>query len=204
MHTLLLMLLLVAVGVALVGALWSNFDFISFRDMYHSGPMAYDLRVSRISRRQFGVSGTVTMAADIMRYRTDGLLRFAPRPGAPYGLFPLYISPRDICVSWNEVYARYAMRQLANCSDLPQVDSPGPELCEMFSNVSFIFADADGGRLEYLLVCQFMQRTFTLTNYTFDPEPIPKMLQFGIYKYEVRILEDSRPVSGLEVIFQLS
>lgn len=49
-----------------------------------------------------------------------------------------------------------------------------------------------------------MQRTFTVTNYTFDPEPIPKMLQCGIYKYEVRILEDSRPVSGLEVIFQLS
>lgn len=198
----LLLLLVVVVGATVVGAIWSDFDIISFADMCHSGPVAYDLRVTRISRRKFGVSGTITLAADFLLYRADARLLYANRPDGHFVLFPLNIPPREMCEGLNNFYVPYAMRDVANCSDLPQVDGPGPEVCDLFPNVSF-WLRPDVCVCVYRSV-HFRQKTFTLTNYPFDPKPIPKMLQRGIYKCELRILDGIRRVSGVEVVFQLS
>lgn len=122
--------------VAVINGLWWNIDIISFTDVCHSGPVAYDLRVTHISRRLFGVSGTITLAADFLEYLADAQIMFAPRPGGRFALFPLNIPPRDMCVGLNDFYVRYGMKDLANCSDLPQVDGPGPEVCQLFPNVS--------------------------------------------------------------------
>lgn len=48
------------------------------------------------------------------------------------------------------------------------------------------------------------QNTFTLTNYVMDPLLVPKMFQRGLYRVEIRVLEDEVQVSGMEVVVRLS
>lgn len=58
--------------------------------------------------------------------------------------------------------------------------------------------------IELFLGLKFPQHNFTVDKYVFDPTPVPKMLQAGMYKVHVLIMDEEQLVAGLEVIVKLS
>lgn len=115
-------------------AFWTDLDVISFNNMNDSGPVVYDLRVKRISRKEFGISGNVIIG-DYQPMQCGARAYFSAKADNQYTLLPLKVAPKACCEQVNDFYVKYVMKDLANFSDLPQVETTGPEVCDMLKNV---------------------------------------------------------------------
>lgn len=73
----------------------------------------------------FGVSGTVSVAADYQRLRAGARMYFASKPGAPYRQWPFNQQAKPICTQINDFYVKYVIKDMANCSDLPASGQAG-------------------------------------------------------------------------------
>lgn len=114
---------------------WREMELIAIENLNASGTMIYDLRVVRLNREQFGVSGTVAMG-DYQRLQCTAKLYHSSSADGRYKLLPFRLPKRPCCEHLITFYGKYVMRDLANCSDLPQVETPNQEMCDMFDNVS--------------------------------------------------------------------
>lgn len=131
----LLLLLLLATVVRPSAALWSEFEIVSLTNLNETGPVTFDMRLTRLSRRKFGVSGTL-IVGDFLRYQSEGRIYFSAKADGHWSLTPYHAPAKPMCDQVNSYYVKYVMKSLAGCSDLPQAQrDDGPTVCEAFVNV---------------------------------------------------------------------
>lgn len=176
--------------------------------MNATGPIVWDMHISRISRQEFGISGTVTIGQPEKDGATmDAIAMYRPKADGPYTMTPFRVPRKSICDLLEEYYVKITMKDMKDCSDLPQVEEGDPELCNMFMGVSALKNCVwQFDVYKYYSLSNFCwQNTFTVTNYVIDPKPVPNMLQKGFYKLYARVFDkDVVLVSGVELIVQLS
>lgn len=188
-------------------AYWSQLDILSFTNLNATGPLIYDFYMTRVSRQQIGISGTLIVGTDKEGITMDAIGMFRPKADGPFTMLP-YRSPRKpICELVDEYYVQTTQKQLKGISDFPQVELGDPKLCDMFIGVSAVLCRCAGNVDDHFVFRIFCcrQKTFTFTNYIFDPKPVPKMMQKGYYKLLLRVFDKNDVlVAGAEVMVQLS
>lgn len=116
-------------------AYWTELEFVSIENMNVTGPIQYNFRIKRITRHQFGITGTIILG-EFLQYMAEGKLFFSAKADGQYTLTPFKVAPVAMCDGINEFYVKKVMTDLKDFSDMPQVNGPGPEVCDMFTNVS--------------------------------------------------------------------
>lgn len=122
-------------GRMTLGFYWDDFEIVSIENLNSSGTIVFDLTVKRLSKQQFGVSGTVMVAADYQKTTTDIAISYSAQANNQYVLLPLKFGTKPTCEQVNELYVKYVMKDLAESSDLPQVEEPGQEACDLLMGV---------------------------------------------------------------------
>lgn len=124
----------IVVVVPTVRAFWTELEVISFTNLNDTGTIVYDLQTKRVSRQQFGISGTVHVG-DYQPMQCGARAYYSAKSDNQYKLMPMKIAPKPCCDQVNDFYVKYVMRDLADFSDLPQVEQPGQEVCDLLQNV---------------------------------------------------------------------
>lgn len=122
-----------------VHAYWSDLEIVSIENFNSSGTIVFDVDVKRLTRTEFAIAGTVTVAADYQSTTTDIVIYFSAKANNQYVLLPLKFGAKPTCEQVNGLYVKYVMKDLADVSDLPQVDEPGQEVCDLMTDVRHIY-----------------------------------------------------------------
>ncbi|KAJ6648017.1 Choline/ethanolamine kinase [Pseudolycoriella hygida] len=154
-----LILFLIAVIIASVQSYWRDFEFSGVENV-KSGFLQTDLRVTRYNRTTIAVSGFLSIADDSQNYDCEGKVFRSTAGNNQYKLRPYKIARDSCCNLLESVYWKPIEARVATSSDLPK-------------------------RINNEMYCiTAKQGTYTLRNFVFDTQHIPKFSLPGSYRVD--------------------
>lgn len=97
-------------------------------------PMDFKIKYKRISRHQYGLSGSVELA-DLEGIESELMIYHQAKGSSKFVLTPYKLPRGSICESLNKDYRKFLMNDLKEFSNLPFSDDMREDICPQFVNV---------------------------------------------------------------------